>query len=162
MKGVCVLALLAMTAGAAGQVLTGHSPGPLSPAPPPGNNETGAHLEAALPALDRAYRAAAADGRWAELIALADVVRRLGHVARDEEKFDAIALDIYRSALTHARRQASLDGVLRIADGFGELGDRDGLKECVRIAERLAAGDREGEADVRALTTRFADELEGD
>jgi hypothetical protein len=153
-----VLALVALSAGNAGQALTGHPPAPASLAQAPSVNETAAHIRAAMPALDRAYCAAAAGGRWAELIDLGDVLRRLGHVAGDPEAFGAAALEIYRSALIHARRQASLDGVLRVAEGLGELGDLDGLKECVRIAALLAAGDRE--ADVRALTTRFANELE--
>jgi hypothetical protein len=157
MKCVCVLTLLAMSVGTAAQVLTGQVVAPASHAPGANSNGT-APIHAALPALDQAYRAAEASGDTAELIALADTVRQLGRVARDPT-FNTTAVEMYRTALLHARREASLDGVLRIAEGFGELGDREDLRESVRIAERLAGGDREAEGDVREIISRFADQL---
>lgn len=162
MKGVWLLALMALGAGAAaGQALMGRGAGLFPPARSQSVNEAAAPIHAAALALDQAYRAAAAGGHWAELVELGHAFRRLGHVAGDPATFDAAALATFRAALTHARRQTSLDGVLRAAEGFGELGDRNGLKESVRIAELLAAGDPEAEADLRTLTTRFADQLAG-
>src|SRR5262249_47651198 len=149
LRGIGVVGLLVVGIGATAQVVNSRTPAPSPRVTVPDMAATPPGIEAALPALDRAYRLAAADGRWSELIDLAGVIHRLGEVAHDRQGFDPLALKIYRSALTQARREASLDNVMRVAEGLGELGDQEGFRESIRIAEALAAGDREAEADVR-------------
>jgi hypothetical protein len=46
--------------------------------------------------------------------------------------------DLYLSALARASRAGSLDGVLRLATAFAELGDDEVLTHSLRIARRLA------------------------
>ncbi len=108
-------------------------------------------------ALDDAYRVAAAGGDWEALLEVGDAARRVGDVADSPETFDARAREMYRSALARARRQGSLDGVLRVGEALAALGDREGLKESIRTARVLAGRDPEGRADVRALATQFTD-----
>lgn len=107
--------------------------------------------------LDDASRAADADGRWEAFLEVGDAARRIGAVAGSPETFDAKAREIYRSALARARQQESLDGVLRVAEALALLGDREGLKDSLRIAKVLAGGDPEAQADVRTVAAQFTD-----
>ena len=50
------------------------------------------------------------------------------------------ARDAYMTALIRARRDRSLDGVLRSAEAFRELDDRTVVEQCLHIAAQLAAG----------------------
>ncbi len=102
-------------------------------------------------ALDDAYRVAAAGGDWEALLEVGDAARRVGDAADSPETFDARAREMYRSALAWARRQGSLDGVLRVGEALAALGDREGFKESIRTAKVLAGRDPEAQADVRAL-----------
>jgi hypothetical protein len=103
---------------------------------------------------NEAYRAALRDGRWEELTQVADAYRRIGEVMGSQETFDGRAREIYRRALSRARRQASLDGVLTVAEALAALGDREGVEQSIRVAERLAGPDPERAAEVRAFSAR--------
>lgn len=72
---------------------------------------------------------------------------------------EADARAAYLGALARARRAGSLDGVLSAAEGLAVLGDREGVERAIRIAEALAAGDPEAQADVRAFAQRIALDL---
>jgi hypothetical protein len=114
------------------------------------------NVSAALREWEDAYRAAVARGRWEQLVEAADAYREIGEAAGSRERFDAKAREIYLAALFRARQQDSLDGVLRVAEAFAALGDRDEVERCVRIAERLAAQDAEAKADVQAVAARIS------
>jgi hypothetical protein len=115
------------------------------------------NVSAALREWEDAYRAAVARGRWEQLVEAADAYREIGEeVVGSRERFDARAREIYLAALFRARQQDSLDGVLRVAEAFAALGDRDEVERCVRIAERLAAQDAEAKADVQAVAARIS------
>ncbi len=116
-------------------------------------------VNAAVRAWDEAYRAAVPSGRWEDLVAVADGYRRVGEVGGRQGAFDAKAREIYLSALFRAREQDSLDGVLSAGQGLAALGDRQGVEQSLRIAELMTAGDPEAQADLRAFTERFADQL---
>lgn len=59
----------------------------------------------------------------------------------------------YLAALFRARARGSVEGVLRACEGFADLGDRDVVTVCVRVARGLAGADRVDDR-LRALEQR--------
>jgi hypothetical protein len=106
-----------------------------------------------------AYRAAMRAGEWEAFVEVGDAYRRIGEVAGKREPFDDRAGEIYLLALSQARRQECVQCLLRIAEAFAALGDREHLKLSVRLADIFAGQDPETEADVRAFAMRYADQL---
>ncbi len=108
-----------------------------------------------LGAADRAwydaYSAALFSRRWEGMIAVGDAGRRIGEVSGVRQAAAVRARWMYRAALFRARHQGSLDGVLRAAEGFSVLGDREVVAQCLKIAERLAAAERDPQARDRVL-----------
>jgi len=94
-------------------------------------------------------------GGWEGLIEVGDASRRLGVRAGLRRDGDMLARDAYMTALLRAHREHSVDGVLRAAAAFGELGDREVLAHAVRIAERQAAHDPRAREHVRAVADRW-------
>ena len=93
--------------------------------------------------------------QWEGLVEVGDASRRLGARAGFRRDGDAQARDAYMTALARARRQHSLDGVLRVAAAFGELGEREVVVHAVRIAEHQAADDPRARERVRAVADRL-------
>ena len=93
--------------------------------------------------------------QWEGLVEVGDASRRLGARAGFRRDGDAQARDAYMTALERARRQHSLDGVLRVAAAFGELGEREVVVHAVRIAEHQAADDPRARERVRAVADRL-------
>lgn len=106
-----------------------------------------------------AYRAAMRAGGWEPFIEVGDAYRRIGEVAGQSKSFDAKTRELYLLALSQARRRECVECLLRTAEAFAALGDREHVELSVRLADLLAAQDPEAEADVRAFTMRFADQL---
>jgi hypothetical protein len=110
-----------------------------------------------LPAADRAWReahAAALRTRgWRPLVEVGDAAVRLSAVDTSRGRYVARARDLYLAALTRARAERSVDGVLQVAEAFHGIGDHRVVEQCLAVAERLGA-DVESEAMVRlrALT----------
>jgi hypothetical protein len=103
---------------------------------------------AALSWWREAHAAALRSGQWEGMIEVGDTARRLaagGPRARQA----------YLTALLRARPQRSLDGVLRAATAFGELGDSDVLAQALRMAEREAGLEPRAHARVRAVADRW-------
>lgn len=94
-------------------------------------------------------------GRWEGMIEVGDASRRLGARAGLGRDGDMLARDAYMTALLRARAEHSVDGVLRAATAFGEMGDRDVVAHAVRIAERQAAHDPRAREHVRAVADRW-------
>lgn len=65
------------------------------------------------------------------------------------------AREAYLSALIRARRDRSVDGAIRSAEAFRELGDRVVAEQCLHIAEQLAAGDEQARQRVREARRRW-------
>jgi hypothetical protein len=65
--------------------------------------------------------------------------------------------------LFRARSEGSLAGVLITADRFAELGDREVVAQCIRVAQRVVAQSRDPYAaeHLRAFTERWAASAEG-
>lgn len=98
-----------------------------------------------------AFGAALRSRRWEGLVEIGDAARRIGEIAGSRKAYDATARRIYLTALFRARQERSLDGVLRVAEAFAALGDQQVVTQSIRIAERLAADQRDTQARDRVL-----------
>jgi len=116
------------------------------------------NLRAALAAREDARLAAVASRRWEGMAVLGDATLRLAQSAGLRPAMEPAVRRAYVAALFRARRQASLDGVVRIAEAFAALGDRDMARQGVVIAAALAATSREPHAleRVRGLQQRLS------
>jgi hypothetical protein len=106
-----------------------------------------------------AYRLAAAGRSWEGRLAVGDASLRIGEAGGLRTSAEARARANYLAALLLARERGSLDGVLRAAEAFAALGDREVADRGLAIAERLAAGARDPRAvaRVRLLRARMAE-----
>jgi len=106
-----------------------------------------------------AHAAALRSRHWEGMVAVADTYRALGAQADFLAASLAKARQTYLRALLRARREGSLAGVLIVADRFAELGDREAIERCMRVARRVAAQSRDPYADehLRAFADRLAD-----
>ena len=104
-----------------------------------------------------AYAAALRSRHWEGMVAVGDAYRRLGHLGGFPKASEAKARETYLAALFRARQDGSLDGVLRVAEAFAELGDRDVVEQCLRVARTLAGQAHDARADdrVRAFAERW-------
>jgi hypothetical protein len=109
---------------------------------------------------EAAHRQATRDGRWEPLIEVGDAYYRIASRTEAPETASQGARDAYQAALRSARRAESLDGVLRAAEAFAQLGDVDEVEWTLRLARDLAGSDPEAIDDVRAAAGRLSDLLE--
>src|SRR5215471_16735810 len=98
-----------------------------------------------------AYGLAVRSRQWEALLAAGDGSLRTADRVSVKQPYRARAAEAWRAALFLARAHHSVDGVLRVAEGFGRLGDAEGLTQVLRIADGLAAADPSGEAQRRVL-----------
>lgn len=105
-----------------------------------------------------AYASALRSRHWEGLVAVADAYRSLGRAGGFTKVADAKARQAYLAALFRARQEGSVDGVLRVAEAFADLGDREVVDRCVDVARATAARahDARGEARVRVFAERWA------
>lgn len=105
-----------------------------------------------------AYAAALRSRHWAGLVSVGDAYRRLGELGGFRKASEAKARETYLAALFRARQDGSLDGVLRVAEAFADLGDGDVVERCLRVARTLAGQAHDARADdrVRAFAERWA------
>jgi hypothetical protein len=101
-----------------------------------------------------AYGLAIRSRQWQALLAAGDGSLRIADHVLVKQPYRARAAETWRAALFRARAQHSVDGVLRVAEGFARLGDAEGLTQVLRIADGLAAADPSGEAQRRVLEVR--------
>jgi hypothetical protein len=104
-----------------------------------------------------AYGGALGSRHWEGMIEVGDAARRIGKISGSRATAEARARWAYLAALFRARQEKSLDGVLRTAEAFSSLGDREVVTQCLRTAERLASQARDPHANerVRALAERL-------
>ena len=102
-----------------------------------------------------AHAVALRSRQWEGMIEVGDAARRLGTQPGVRSNADTMARRAYLTALLRARRHGSLEGMLRAAVAFGELGDRDVVAHAVRLAERRAGGDAEARGRVRTVADRW-------
>ena len=98
----------------------------------------GEFADVAAQAWWEAYVAALLSRRWDALIDVGNAALRIGDATGQQGRSQAQARGVYWTAFFHARQQRSADGVLRAAEGFAALGDREVAARCVRLAEQLA------------------------
>jgi len=105
-----------------------------------------------------AYAAALKSRHWEGMVAVGDAYRRLGDRGGFREVSEAKAHKAYLAALFRARSQGSLEGVLRSAQGFADLGDHRIVERCIRVARSVAAATRDPRAEerVRIFAERWA------
>ena len=111
----------------------------------------------ALRAANEAYMLALGTTRWDGMVVAGDLYRRIGEATGLRRSFESKAREAYQKAFFRARQQASVEGVLRVTEGYASLGDTQMVGLGLRVAERLAARDPEAQADVRTLRTRLGD-----
>ena len=102
-----------------------------------------------------AYREAVKSGRWEAMADVGDAALRIGEVRPFRETPQAAARKSYLTALFRARAAGSLEGVLRVADGFTALGDEGVVRECLRIGDDLVRGDADGQRRLVSYSRRF-------
>ncbi len=116
------------------------------------------NVTAAEEAWHEAHRAALGSRqRWDGLIEVGEAYLRIGEVANDRQAAQPTARRLYLTALFRARQQSSLDGVLRTAEAFAALGDREVVIQCLRVADQVAerARDPQARARVEAFRGRY-------
>lgn len=111
------------------------------------------NVAAAARAWRQAYIVALGSRRWEGLVEVARADLRLGAASGSRRESERRARALYLSALFRARQEGSVDGVLRAAEGFAALGDREVVEQSIRLAERLAAkaADHQAPDRVRAF-----------
>jgi hypothetical protein len=115
------------------------------------------NVGAAEQAWHEAYGAALRSRHWEGMLAVGDATLRIGEVVGSRQAPTAKARRLYLAALFRARDQGSLEGVLRTAEAFAALGDREVVYQGIRIAEGLTAqrSDEDARARLRALAERM-------
>lgn len=112
----------------------------------------------AVRAWSNAWMAAQASHRWQPLIDVGDAALRVGQATDSTVIARANARRAYRAALVRAHAQRSVDGVLRAAESFAALGDRNVTEGALYTARKLAAQtpDRNLQARVELDAERIA------
>ena len=105
--------------------------------------------------------AAVASLTWEALVEVGDATRQIGDAAGARAVTTPWARRSYLTAFVRAQRQGSLDGMLRTAEGFAALGDRDLARQCLRAAEHLSRETRDSQAleRVRSYERRITAQL---
>lgn len=113
-------------------------------------------VSAAEQAWREAYGAALRSRTWEGMIEVGDAMLRIGGVVGSPQAPTAKARQLYLVALFRARGQGSLEGVLRAAEAFAALGDREMVYQGIRIAEGLTAqgSNEDARARLRTLAER--------
>ncbi len=104
----------------------------------------------------KAYDAALGSDSWRGLVSVGNAVLRIGEIAGGRQGAEAKAREAYLAALSRARHEESLEGLLTTAEAFAALGDRQMVEQSLNIAELSAAQDPEAQADVRTVRERLA------
>jgi hypothetical protein len=102
-------------------------------------------VAAALRAWHEVYSATLGTRRWEGFAEAGDAFLRIARALGSPAQGMARARDLYMSALFRASGAGSLDGVLRLASAFVDLGDDEIVTHALRIARRLAGSDTEPE-----------------
>jgi hypothetical protein len=110
------------------------------------------NVPTAVRAWREAHAAAVRTRAWRPLVEVGDALVRIALVDGRRPAYIAQARKTYMAALTRARADRSVDGVLRVAEAFAGLGDQHVAEECLVVAQRLgASADHEVIVRVRAL-----------
>jgi len=111
----------------------------------------------ALRAANDAYTLALGTTRWDGMVCAGDLYRRIGEATGLRRSFESKAREAYQKAFFRARQQSSVEGILRATEGYAALGDTQMVGLGLRVAQRLAVGDPEAQADIRTFRARLSD-----
>jgi hypothetical protein len=100
-------------------------------------------VAAALRAWHELYSTTLGTRRWEGFAEAGDAFLRIARALGSPAQGMARARDLYMSALFRASGAGSLDGVLRLASAFVDLGDDEIVTHALRIARRLAGSGTE-------------------
>ena len=92
----------------------------------------------AVRAWHEAYAEAPASRQWLAMAEVGDLSIRIGDATGSQTAARARARECYFSALLRARRDGALDGVLRIAEAFARLGEREVAQQAIDVGAALA------------------------
>ena len=153
---VAVAAALIGAASTCGESLTSSAPPPWTvPLQRVDTALASRNVRAAEEAWHEAHRAALwSRQRWDGLIEVGEAYLRIGEVANGRQAPKKTARRLYLTALFRARQQGSLDGVLRTADAFAVLGDRETVTQCLQVADQVAERTRDPQARARVEAFR--------
>jgi hypothetical protein len=120
---------------------------------------TTGQMQVMIVRLRAAHRAAFRTGLWEAMVEVGDLARHAGDAAAPSLRARATASRAYLAGLALAREQRSVDGVLRVAEGFAALDDREMVEYCIGVAGALAArgGGGPAMAQVQNFTGRYRD-----
>jgi hypothetical protein len=93
---------------------------------------------ASLRAWQQAFEAARMNRGWRGLVEVGDARVRIGAETNGTAVAAPRARQVYLTALGRARAENSVDGAVRVAEGFSRLGDREVTEQVLRIAASLA------------------------
>jgi hypothetical protein len=77
---------------------------------------------------------------WEDLIEAGRACLRIGNATGARPSGEPAARRAYFAALYRACREDSFEGILRAAEAFDDLGDREVVEECLGLAELRADG----------------------
>jgi hypothetical protein len=117
---------------------------------------------AAARAWREAYGDAVRTRRWEPMLAVGDAALEIGRAADDDPDARHLARQSYLVAVILAEQQRSLDGVLRSAEAFANLGDRAVAEQTLTIARRLARNREDAQARITAVETSIAADVRAD
>lgn len=105
-----------------------------------------------------AYIAALEGSGWEGLLEVGHAALRIPEITSSRKAAEEKARRAYAAARAHAQQRASLPGLLRIAEAFAALRDREAVEECLCVAKRLAvaAGDVQALERASALEAALA------
>jgi hypothetical protein len=107
------------------------------------------HLDVAVRVWQDAYGAALGSGSWESMIAVGDAFVAIGRASGSPAGARMNAREAYLTALIRARRDRSVDGALRSAEAFRQIGDQAVVEQSLHVATQLAAGDEQALERVR-------------
>lgn len=109
----------------------------------------------ALRAWQDAHELARRTRSWRALVDAAEAHLRIARAANTPPAAAAPrAREIYLAALNRARADGSVEGAVRVAEGFAALGDREVTELALRIAASLAARSNDPAAALRVDVSR--------
>ena len=99
-------------------------------------------VEGARRAWESAHLAAVESLSWEGLLAAGESCLRIGSAVGERASAEPVARRAYFAALYRACRENSFEGILRTAEAFANLGDREVVEECAGLAELQVDGDQ--------------------
>ena len=89
-----------------------------------------------------AHLAAVESFSWEGLIATGRASLRIGDATEGRTLAEPAARRAFFAALYRACRENSVEGILRAAEAFADLGDREVVEECLGLAELQVDGEQ--------------------